>query len=284
MAEDFSDDFFEELDLAIDYDGKDHQMPKRATCETVGSGPGDDLYTSLFDTSTVEGVADNGKIIQSELITLPRVVMSGKTISFTEDTMISYSEVDIPKRKKIIHSSMSDQSLLLNLRKGCGQDKRYTDHYVMPSLRLDAIEDKEYIEPVRDREKIWTLDSQRDMLTGETPEATLKEKRALKLGLYPKLPPNPALQWSPSLQTLLRKRRITRAAMVISDTHCFVDVYGIGVSGRVLAPGAPTSRMLVIEAYSVWDSTKYSMQVAVPLLKSLLLGQVRDLSCDAAPS
>lgn len=235
---------------------------------------GTDLFTSLFDMSTVKGVDKRGTIIQSEMITVPRIILGkGKKISFTEDTMISYTEVEVPQRNKILRTSMSDHALILPLRKGCGHDKSFTDHYMVPSLRLNVKEDKEYIEPVRDREKIWTLDSQRDMLTGETAEAILKEKRALKLGLYPKLPPNPALHWSPTLQTLLRKRRITRTAIVISDTHCFVDIYGLGVSGRVLAPGAPTSRMLLMEAYSIWDSTKYTMQVAVPLLKTLLAGQ-----------
>ena len=269
---DIPDDFLKEFDLTEeDYAGDEMWQP---LTEELDNDTNSDMYTNLFDMSTVQGVDKTGTIIQSEMITVPRVVFSNsKKLCFTEDTMISYIEVEPPKKKKIIQTSMSDNALALHLRKGCGHDKSYTEHYMVPSLRLNVEEDKEYIEPVRDRNKIWTLDSQRDMLTGETPEATLKEKRALKLGKYPKLPPNPTLQWSPVLQTLLRKRRITRTAIVISDTHCFVDIYGLGVSGRVLAPGAPTSRLLLIEAYSVWDSTKYSMQVAVPLLKSLLVGQ-----------
>jgi hypothetical protein len=287
--ESFEDDFMKEFDITDEEFEREHHYQYQNQPVTEhrdgllreedgSTNPGVlDSYKSLFDMSTVEGINDKGTIIQSEVLHFPRVVLGGygkdSHLSVAEDTMISYSEVKLPPKHKILQSSRSDQCLTLHLRKGCGYDKGYTDHFSVPSLRLDVQEEKEYIEPIRDREKIWTLHSQRDMLTGETPEAALKEKRALKLGLYPRLPPNPALQWSPTLQTLLRKRRIMRTAIVISDTHCFVDIYGIGVSGRVLAPGAPTSRMLLIEAYSVWDSTKYTMQVAVPLLKSLLIGQ-----------
>jgi hypothetical protein len=62
-------------------------------------------------------------------------------------------------------------------------------------------------------------------------------------------------------------RRLLRTAAVISDTHCFVDIFGLGVAGRLLAPGGPTSRLLLVEAYSVWDSTTYSITIHIPHLK-----------------
>ena len=51
----------------------------------------------------------------------------------------------------------------LSLFHGCGHDKALTGHFSMPSLRLEVL-DKEYQEPVRDRDKNWALDSQRNIL------------------------------------------------------------------------------------------------------------------------
>ena len=51
----------------------------------------------------------------------------------------------------------------LFLFQGCGTDKQLTGHFAVPSLRLDTVP-KEYLEPVRDRDKNWALDSQRGIL------------------------------------------------------------------------------------------------------------------------
>ena len=66
-------------------------------------------------------------------------------------------------------------------------------------------------------------------------------------------------------------RRLLRTAAVISDTHCFVDIFGLGVAGRVLAPGGPTNRLLLVEAYSVWDSVTYTITIHIPHLKVCFL-------------
>jgi hypothetical protein len=54
---------------------------------------------------------------------------------------------------------------------------------------------------------------------------------------------------------------------VISDTHCFVNIFGLGVAGRITAPGGASNRMLLIEAYSVWNSTLYSLPLRIPHLR-----------------
>jgi hypothetical protein len=62
-------------------------------------------------------------------------------------------------------------------------------------------------------------------------------------------------------------RSLLRMSAVISDTHCFVNIFGLGVAGRITAPGGTTNRMLLIEAYSVWNSTIYSLPLHIPQLK-----------------
>lgn len=157
------------------------------------------------------------------------------------------------------------------MSRGCGRDKRDTDHFVIPSLRLNYIDTCEYIEPTRDRDKCWVLDSQRNILNSDPNKKTDKTK--LKLGEHKKLNQFPPLTWCQPLQTSLRKRSLLRVAAVISDTHCFVNVYGLGVAGRITAPGGNTNRMLLIEAYSVWNSTIYFVPIPIPQLKVLLRGR-----------
>mmetsp|Transcript_8681 Transcript_8681/g.12959 ORF Transcript_8681/g.12959 Transcript_8681/m.12959 type:complete len:1038 (-) Transcript_8681:53-3166(-) len=226
---------------------------------------------SLFDMGTVSN-QENGppKKIKSELVSIPRCVFTENSVSYVEDKMLSYFEEDICIADPPLLTSRSESRLKLNFSRGCGKDERDTDHFVMPSLRLDYMDDKEYSEPVRDRDKIWAIDSQRNILNKDPPT---EKKNELALGEHSKPPSHPPLLWCPALQTALRKRRILRQAAVISDTHCFVDIYGLGVAGRVLAPGSATNRLLLIEAYSVWDSTTHSLVLHIPQLKRLLLGQ-----------
>jgi hypothetical protein len=72
------------------------------------------------------------------------------------------------------------------------------------------------------------------------------------------------------LQSLIRKNQLFQTARVISDTHCFIRVFGFGISGRIFAPGGNTSRLLLIEAYSSWNSTTYTLHVPGPSIKHLL--------------
>lgn len=105
--------------------------------------------------------------IKSEIVKVPRLIITpDDTVEVIDDEFISYYEELIPvSTPQPITNSTS--KLRLNLSRGCGRDSRDTDHFVVPSLRLNYIDNNEYIEPVRDRDKCWVLDSQRPILNGD---------------------------------------------------------------------------------------------------------------------
>ncbi len=162
--------------------------------------------------------------------------------------------------------------------------------------------DREFYEPVRDRDKDYKAEQMNildevmpvdDYATnymvkhhgqGEAEEkgsSPDKKKRGLlvsksvpkglKLGKYhinTQVPPN---FWSPQFQQLIRKTKLMRCTRYISETYCVIDVYGIGISGRVFSGGP--GRMLIIEAYSTWNSEKHIMILTVPMMLELLSKQ-----------
>ena len=128
-----------------------------------------------------------------------------------------------------------------------------------PSLacnRLRMAEEHEHWpEPVRSRDKIY-LQEKADILSSYDPHPVAPQDPPLRLGKYAKNQPIPSFYWSPAFQALCRKQRLLRAFRYISETYCLVDVYGVGVSGRVFAEGSSAGRMLVFEAYSFWNCEK----------------------------
>lgn len=93
------------------------------------------------------------------------------------------------------------------------------------------------------------------------------------LGKYYKRSTEPtSSMWAESMQSFVRRQHLYRTSWVISDTPCIVDVYGLGVSGRVVATG-PSKRVLIIEALSLWNSQKYSIVLKINMLMSLLPGR-----------
>jgi hypothetical protein len=145
---------------------------------------GVDDYSFLFDMSTVMGRNDSAKtIIKSEIVKISRAVLKGNGIEYTEDSFLSFTEEAVIEKHKLLNSK-SDNALNLSFSRGCGKDSRDTDHFVMPSLRLDYIDEKEYEEPTRDREKNWALDSQRHILNDANPEEVAEEKKRLVRCVY----------------------------------------------------------------------------------------------------
>jgi hypothetical protein len=129
-------------------------------------------YSDLFDMTTVMSIdTKQPKRLRKEVVKYPKLVMLGNSASVLEDEIVSYFEEDddyeeLPPPR--LSQSRSDGSILrLNYSRGCGKDLRDTDHFVMPSLRLEYMDDHEYQEPTRDRDKDWILDSQRDILNKE---------------------------------------------------------------------------------------------------------------------
>ena len=58
---------------------------------------------------------------------------------------------------------------------------------------------------------------------------------------------------------------------MISETCCFVNVYGLGIAGRLMANSGKTARMVIVEAYSIWNSTTYTLTLTIPKLKAIFV-------------
>jgi hypothetical protein len=121
---------------------------------------------SLFDMLRLNEEYKDNNIsprIHSELINVPRVVLSRDGVQVIDDFMVSMYEGN---NRSLTSNRARTSKLRVNLLRGCGRDEAGTEHYVMPSLRLDIVS-KEYAEPLRNRDKNWKLDSQRHILNDE---------------------------------------------------------------------------------------------------------------------
>jgi hypothetical protein len=134
---------------------------------------------------------------------------------------------------------------------------------VMPLLLLNSI-DREWYEPIRDRDKNWRLDSVRKIL-----HDNLSPGETLALGQYPPYKSRP-MYWSNTIHQFTRKTRLTRKMCTISDTLCMLEVYGIGMQGRITPEGVTSAKMLVVEAYSFWNSARYDLMLTGAQLRYLL--------------
>jgi hypothetical protein len=148
----------------------------------------------------------------------------------------------------------------------------------MPSLRFDILKANEYNEPIRDRDKIWQLDSQRDILDNF---GTSFSTRIQPLGKYKNIQKmNPIMQQNGTTEFGLmnRKKHLNRFSMMISESHCIINVIGAGIDGRVFAEGRNEGRSMRIEIYSFWNTEKYSLTItAVELLHLFTDIERRDL-------
>lgn len=217
-----------------------------------------DDIASLFDMSTVEG-KPTLRMVKKKAIHHNTLLVDGK-ITFQTDLVEYYDEV--PETV----AETKNESLDLNIFRGCGKGDALTGAApAMPSLRLDML-DKEYQEPTRSRDKNWKLDSQRDILNS-IPDPLDRAK--LKPGKYDNTVSIPPLYWSPAFQNLIRKSKLFRTSAIISETDCVVDIFGIGINGRVFAEGSTSGRLMVVEAYSVWNSSKYVLALSCGRLRTL---------------
>ena len=145
--------------------------------------------------------------------------------------------------------------------------------------------DRDYHEPIRDRDKNWRLASQRAILNSEPSSSSSSSKPSLALGIYPQNGDDKTkkkksqrqlgpLVWSPALQMVARKTHLRTVATVISHTHCITKVFGFGISGRLFSEGGNNAgKFLILEVYSVWNSLKYVMMISALQLKSIFADQ-----------
>ena len=172
----------------------------------------------LFDLSTVlEDEADRYKIgkLRKRLITVNRPIFKGATVVVQSEKYATYEAVS-PKD--------TNPALSLNLFKACGVLEQESGHTpCMPSLRLEMLE-REYHEPVRDRDKNWVLESQRPIFN-EKGKDIVSPRFALRLGKYRHDEVVSKQFWAAEYQTMLRECRLLRQAAIISDTNCIVEMY-----------------------------------------------------------
>lgn len=67
----------------------------------------------------------------------------------------------------------------------------------------------------------------------------------------------------------IREKRIFRSPKIISETNCIVQIYGLGINGRLFSEGSSTGKLLILEAYSIWNSTKYFTVLTMLQLRQL---------------
>ena len=141
----------------------------------------DFFAASLFDMSTVDVEAHTGFIEgdagidaypENFTIPFPKLVMSGNSMMVVDDYIqISESTEELKSTgRSIFEKDKLNTPGKLIFIKGCGRTRENPhDFHTMPSLRLPA-QEKEYSEPIRDRDKNWTIDSQREAIN-KTPRS-----------------------------------------------------------------------------------------------------------------
>jgi len=277
--------------------------------ESISEQGMDEELRSLFDMSTTSqwGDDEDGK---PELISSQRFALDelGRAV-LEKDTYISYSAASPPPRDPF--SLFDDRVVPSALRKSPDKKAlRIGDVYssgmpLMPCAKnnLDNIEkDVVNAEPVRSRDKDYKAE-QMQLLSKVTnvpdyAERYLMEKRdgdeeekgyspskhkskgglmtsksvpsGLKLGKYKINMEVPSSFWSPQFQSLIRKTKMLRCTKYISETYCVIDIYGIGINGRIFSGGP--GKMIIIEAYSTWNSERHLIILTVPMLKEMLAG------------
>ena len=230
---------------------------------------------NLFDFSTVMG-REKRSIVTSTVISKTRALLVAGKITLLEEQFLSYSEAPM-ERSRSLGSTRAIEPLLMV--KGCGQGVAS-----MPCLRIDMMDTNAYSEPVRDRDKDWRLDSQRDVLDYAGYDNALPP---LGMGRYDyknnntlKLKTTIATKDrdGPSEATVKRKKHMFQFSMLISESHCIVDVLGEGIEGRIFVEGRNAGRAIVIQIYSFWNCKKYSITLtAGELVKLFTDVQRRDL-------
>lgn len=107
----------------------------------------DDIKSSSLSELWKDNVYNNK--IKKKILNIEKAILTGGSIAIHNEKYIYYEE--------ILHK---DKNLKLNLIKNCINDSNAP---VMPSLRL-VMKEKDYDEPIRDRDKNWSLDSQRSVI------------------------------------------------------------------------------------------------------------------------
>jgi hypothetical protein len=148
------------------------------------------------------------KGIRRKVVRLEKAVLLGSSVAVRMEQFFFLEETTV--------TAVDKQQLQLNLIRNCSRHDPDCSP-VMPLLRLEMA-DREYHEPIRDRDKNWVLDSQRHIinLKGSGPNVIGFD---LDLGHYPRndLYRSSKLFWAAEHQSFFRETRLLRRSKVTHD-------------------------------------------------------------------
>ena len=227
---------------------------------------------ALFEAPTPDDETGFVGRLRRDIIMQPRVALRGTTIVITDEAMVAYSE--LPAKHSLLQHLQAELSL--NITRGClPQDNIMGNFPSIACNRLVMQEHAHFPEPLRDRDKVYMLEKAAILASYSPTHDPLdppdSSAPAVALGKYAPNPQIPPFYWSSAFQSLIRKQRLLRCFRCISESYCVVDVYGIGITGRVFSEGSNSGRMIVIEAYSHWNSEKHVVLLPFVELRQLLL-------------
>jgi len=145
-------------------------------------------------------------------------------------------------------------------------------------------------EPIRDRDKVWKIDSERVILgtdietsIGRVLEEKMRARRAVMEGVaYDYTPPlvpgsyrpgghaSRSLVYAAEAGYLISRELLWRGACLVSRSYCVLTAFGMGVAGRVHAPGLHIPRFILLQAYTEANSKEHQIWITMEMLESLL--------------
>jgi hypothetical protein len=236
---------------------------------------------SLFDLSTVQNIDETSPVkFKRKHFSRPKSVLRGNRVEIVEE------EFEVLEEERVEQQRPPNPDLMLPLFRGCG-DRRVAP--AMPMLRMDMM-DREYNEPIRDRDKNWVLHSYRPVLDGpadsdgfEFPNTTRRSRTAETLAHTQGSSSEAAktngadyganlesMRWSTTFKSMIRRTKLLRRPATISETPCIVTVYGVGITGRLFSDGGGDHRVIYVEAYSIWNSKVYTLPLNMVQIKVAL--------------
>lgn len=168
------------------------------------------------DSKTKASSSCRPKAIRRKVVRLEKAVLLGSSIAVRTEEFFFFEETAETRQQQ---AGVDKQQLQLNLIRNCS--RRAPDcSPVMPLLRLEMA-DREYREPIRDRDKNWVLDSQRHIVNrkGRT-EQPIITGVDLDLGQYPRddIYRSSKLFWVAEHQSYFRETRLLRRSKVTTVT------------------------------------------------------------------
>lgn len=239
--------------------------------------PSGNVYGSisdLFDMSTVRHGSINDdrqtkKVIKRERVKLQRLVLGRNGVHLQDD---EYVLLEVSEKPRKTTFPVKLETLKFNISKDCaiaGVLKGNSPS--MPLLRL-SMQEREWEEPVRSRDKNWVLHSQRQILLGDSgldnDYNTYKDMvRSRKYETETELASS---TWHSSCKTFVRTKRLARESFRISETNCLVTIHGTGVNGRLFGSKG-SGQMIKMDIFSFWNSEKFTFSFTLADIKRLFI-------------